>query len=250
MSSTNKTTNYQLSQFIGTDKPAWLSDYNGDMGKIDTGIHNAQSAATAADGKATANTSAIGTLSSLTTTAKTNLVSAINEVNTTAGTAVNTASTAAGNASQAKNEADALAAYLTMSSISQVGSDKYVPSAGTVNTGKSSVTVSTNSTASLGKVYGSIRFTAPTAETAYTITLNIDSGIHPDADFSITPAGLGFEITASSVGLQYGKIITLVFKPNGNIQINFYCDRAGDHMLNLWPCLYFFKDFGDVEPTA
>lgn len=45
MGSTNKTTNYELSQFIGTDKPAWLQDYNGDMQKIDTGIHNAKTAA-------------------------------------------------------------------------------------------------------------------------------------------------------------------------------------------------------------
>lgn len=40
MSSTNKTANYELSQFIGSDKPAWLIDYNGDMSKIDTAIHN------------------------------------------------------------------------------------------------------------------------------------------------------------------------------------------------------------------
>ena len=35
MSSTNKTTNYKLSQYIGTDKPTYLGDYNGDMLKID-----------------------------------------------------------------------------------------------------------------------------------------------------------------------------------------------------------------------
>lgn len=35
MSSTNKTTNYNLSQYIGTDKPTYLGDYNGDMLKID-----------------------------------------------------------------------------------------------------------------------------------------------------------------------------------------------------------------------
>lgn len=40
MASTNKTTNYQLSQFTGTDKPAWLGDYNQDMSKIDTGMKN------------------------------------------------------------------------------------------------------------------------------------------------------------------------------------------------------------------
>ena len=36
MGSTNKTSNYELSQFLGSDKPAWLLDYNGDMLKIDT----------------------------------------------------------------------------------------------------------------------------------------------------------------------------------------------------------------------
>ena len=41
MSSTNKTDNYQLSQFVGTDIPSILNDYNGDMRKIDTAIHNA-----------------------------------------------------------------------------------------------------------------------------------------------------------------------------------------------------------------
>lgn len=39
MSSTNKTTNYELSQFTQTDKPAWLGDYNLDMSKIDSALH-------------------------------------------------------------------------------------------------------------------------------------------------------------------------------------------------------------------
>lgn len=48
MSSTNKTTNYKLSQYIGTDKPTYLGDYNGDMLKIDTQMKaNAESAANA-----------------------------------------------------------------------------------------------------------------------------------------------------------------------------------------------------------
>ena len=38
MSSTNKTTNYNLSQFIGTDVPSYLGDYNSDMNKIDKAI--------------------------------------------------------------------------------------------------------------------------------------------------------------------------------------------------------------------
>lgn len=48
MSSTNKTTNYKLSQYIGTDKPTYLGDYNSDMLKIDTQLKaNADSASNA-----------------------------------------------------------------------------------------------------------------------------------------------------------------------------------------------------------
>ncbi len=86
MGSTNLTPNYELSQFIGTDKPAWLQDYNGDMLKIDTGIagaktaaDNAQSAADGAQGDATT------------------ALNDIANINTELGTIENTLSTATGN---------------------------------------------------------------------------------------------------------------------------------------------------------
>ena len=55
MASTTKTTNLELSQFVGTDKPAWLTDYNGDMQKIDDGYKKLEdaNAATQADLDAT-----------------------------------------------------------------------------------------------------------------------------------------------------------------------------------------------------
>lgn len=49
MSSTNKTSHYDLSQYIGTDKPTYLGDYNSDMSKIDAGIHSAVETATTAN---------------------------------------------------------------------------------------------------------------------------------------------------------------------------------------------------------
>ena len=68
MGATNHTTNYSLSQFEPTDKPAWLQDYNGDMTKIDVGINTAQLAADSAqltantaDGKADSANGAIST---------------------------------------------------------------------------------------------------------------------------------------------------------------------------------------------
>lgn len=114
MASTNKTTHYELSQYVSSDKPTYLVDYNGDMAKIDTGINaakttadtastaatNAQTAAegaqntantavtnaAAADTKATTANTNIGTLANLTTTEKQTIVGAINEVNTKANT--------------------------------------------------------------------------------------------------------------------------------------------------------------------
>ena len=51
MASTNKTENYDLSQFVGTDHPTWLVDYNGDMTKIDAQLkQNADDIASAAEG--------------------------------------------------------------------------------------------------------------------------------------------------------------------------------------------------------
>lgn len=38
MSHTNETLNYKLPQFVDTDQPTWLGDFNGAMNSIDTGI--------------------------------------------------------------------------------------------------------------------------------------------------------------------------------------------------------------------
>lgn len=66
MSATNNTTYLDLPQFIGTDVPSWLGDFNGAMEKIDTGYNNvdikaAQAASTAnsASSKADINTQSI-----------------------------------------------------------------------------------------------------------------------------------------------------------------------------------------------
>ncbi len=51
MTATNKTANYELSQFVGTDRPTWLGDYNSDMSKIDKQLkQNADDIASATAG--------------------------------------------------------------------------------------------------------------------------------------------------------------------------------------------------------
>ena len=243
MSSTNKTTNYNLSQFIGTDKPAWLTDYNSDMSKIDAGVNTAQSTATGADGKATANATAIGTLSSLTTDAKTNLVAAINEVDANADTAINTASGAAGNASQALTKVNDLAAYLTLSNIVPIAATDVIANAGTINASRTILTLATNNDKSCGKFYGRIVHHA-TSEATYTITLNIDSGIHPSADFTIWPAGQSEKYGDAA---NFGNNVGVTYKTDGKITVQYYATAAGDYQITFWPCLYFFTDFGDKD---
>lgn len=50
MTATKHTANYNLSQFAGTDRPTWLGDYNGDMGKIDAQLKKNADAITSAGG--------------------------------------------------------------------------------------------------------------------------------------------------------------------------------------------------------
>ena len=54
MSSTNKTTNYELSQFVETDKPGWLTDYNSDMRIIDSNLKSVSDVASGASGSLSA----------------------------------------------------------------------------------------------------------------------------------------------------------------------------------------------------
>ena len=86
MASTNKTTNYELSQYIGTDKPTYLGDYNSDMGKIDTALHTNATAISGVGGDISVIEGNIGTMANLETTDKSSLVNAVNEVNTNTST--------------------------------------------------------------------------------------------------------------------------------------------------------------------
>lgn len=87
MSATNHTATIGVSQYIGTDKPTYLSDYNGDMLKIDNAIAadrdsiaTAQNKADGADGKADANAQAIATISDALNNTSNGLVKRVTDV--------------------------------------------------------------------------------------------------------------------------------------------------------------------------
>ena len=238
MSSTNKTTNYELSQFVGSDKPAWLADYNNDMSKIDAGMKDNADAASVADGKAVTNATNIGTLANLNTSAKTDIVSAVNEVYTTAGTADGTAQAAATAANGAKTEADALTRYLA---ITQTGKISPAVTGGTIGN-INDVYYALNADGTLGKVYGRLRFTVNTTGTV-TITLPV-SPLSTEAQFTI--AGACF-YTEYGTAWDIINARDMVVNTNGNCVVTFSGFPVGSS-VTMWlpPCLYFFTDFGDV----
>lgn len=104
--STNKTTNYELPQFIGTDKPTWLGDFNEAMADIDAGMHenatdiasmksdvtNAVATASQASQDVTTLTGTVNTLSGTVTSVQTTA----NNAQSTANSALNVANSKIG----------------------------------------------------------------------------------------------------------------------------------------------------------
>ena len=101
MSYTNRTPNFDLPQWIGTDKPTFLGDFNSAFSAIDTAMKNNEDAAAAAVGTANA-------ASATATSANTNANTALNTANT-AKTSADAATAAAASATTTANAAQTTA---------------------------------------------------------------------------------------------------------------------------------------------
>lgn len=248
MSATNHTTNYNLPQFIGTDKPTWLTDVNGALNTIDTQMKaNADSATSASTSATTANTN-IGTLANLETTAKTDAVSAINEVNTKAGNAQSTANTAVSDASNAqttanlaKTEADALASFVNINSYTNWNrSSDFNRTQGTGSIAWCSITVAKNSDGSLCKIYGGLTIDGVSAGGCI-FKLIRDTGLRPTNRITVNP--LGFAIS----GGRTSAMVSCYINTDGTLEFEFY-GSTGQNSVTIFPCVLWVKDFGDT-PT-
>lgn len=96
MSSTNKTTNLELSQFLGSDSPKWLTDYNADMEKIDAGYQTVKAQADATDLVVGGHTSSISTLQDTVTSQGTAITGLRTDVTANSGS-INTINSLIGN---------------------------------------------------------------------------------------------------------------------------------------------------------
>lgn len=224
MSHTNTTANYNLPQFVGTDKPSWLTDVNGAMSSIDTQMK----------ANADANTTTAGDLTTLAgrvTTAEGNIATQ----GSTLQTVSNVASSASATATNAQNTANDLARYLTLNTFASS-----TVSSNNGNITDNNVMNATNADGTVGKVYG--RFLVhPTASTSTTITIN--TNFRPSEQITINGVGLIQDTASKDVNP-----VSLVVNPNGNVTITIgasWYNKEGIIILNA--CLLFLTNFGDVE---
>lgn len=244
MSHTNSTTNYNLPQFIGTDKPTWLTDVNGAMSAIDAQMKlNADSATTAGTSATTANTN-IGTIANLNTTAKTDLVSAVNEVNTGLGTVSGVASGASSTATSAKTKADNLETYLTFTDFNDVSS-AYTTSGLSVS--NVNMNCATNASGTVAKIYGSCEFNVTNASGG-SITFN--TAMRPASQLTINGACFvcKYDYTQNGVRVfNYSYTVATDGKVTLTLPASFY-NLSGS--LNFMACVLFLTDFGDSPIPA
>ena len=227
-SSTNKTEYYELSQYVASDKPTYLVDYNDDMEAIDTAIHGAKTQAdlgvtnagiaqtTAENAQTTANTavtnastaqttadsntSKIGNLANLATINKSDLVSAISEVKNE-------------NSSQAQDiqENTENIAKFNLSNVTRYASNQMTIDSGSINA-VSYINVATNNDGSIAKIYGTIIHTKSTAGNAL-ITIT-GTNLRPSEEITIN-GGIVTQLANSTIYTS-----DIIIKPNGTLQFS------------------------------
>lgn len=189
MSSTNKTVTIELSQYIGTDKPTYLSDYNGDMLKIDTAI------ATDRNGIATAQNTADGAVNSIGTlnTAVGNLNDEINAAGTglaarvtTAEGSINTITSLIGNGEPTTQDKTLIGA------INELAAEIIVP---------------TTQTKSLGIAATSVEFDVPTSGN-YIIDFYCSDG----SNYTAIDASVSGKVTLTYEAAAYARTVICVIK--------------------------------------
>lgn len=247
MASTNKTTNYELSQYIGTDKPTYLSDYNGDMYKIDAQMKvNADNVATAissaSTATSTANTanstasSALSTAQSASSTANSASTTATN-AQTTANSALSTATTAQTTANQVATDLSAFEQKLNFTHFDSYPiADITVPS-GTKESG--TLTVASNDDGTVAKIYGQISINGGNVSNSFSFSTRL----RPESEITINGICIVACKNTSNI-LQTINQSPVTIATNGTVTVP-YNTVGGQSRYFLIACVLFLKDFGD-----
>ena len=254
MASTNKTTNYELSQYVGTDKPTYLSDYNGDMYKIDAQMKtNADNISTAMSSistvTSTANT-ALSTAQSAESTAN-SASSTASSASTTAGNAQSTANSALSTATTAQSTANQVATDLNtfenkfnFTDFEEYGTDDVTA---TYCTYGGTLKVATNSDGSIGKIYGRVVLTGTSS--GNNPTFSFTSNLRPTSEITINSLGIvAPEVSGAQRPLD---IMNVTIATNGTVTVSSNYSGTGGvngavYRVMFFPCVLFMTDFGDI----
>lgn len=277
MSSTNKTPNYNLSQFTADDKPAWLGDYNSDMQKIDTqmkanatkadsaestannanqtasdALEASKEAKTLASGASTNASTALSTAQSANTKAEESATKSQNAMDTAssasgnASAALSMAQTANTNASKALNGLEKFNLKNQMIFNTSTGNIVNEEHAGNDFT-NSGVTLAYNDSGDVFKLYGSIQIKNPDVGT-YTYKVKLMSTpLRPSKDIKIINAG----IVLYDTRLDKVDLTSFTVKTNGDIIVEGWCTTTAnqDIRLILFNELYILQAFEQSEVT-
>ena len=273
MSSTNKTPNYELPQFVANDVPSWLGDFNQAMSKIDTQMKandsKAQSAETNAENANSSATQALETANQANTTANganTNATNALSLATTAndnastakqnAATAVSTANSASGNASSAlsmaqnantnANKALNGLEKFNLSNSQIISQSGIIGQTNIAQVNESTINIISDSTNEVFKLYGNIK---ATASASGTVEVSIQSNLRPNEEITIINAGICLYNTESHMDT-----VNMTIQTNGIIKFTSWLNPAylGDKTFKmvLLNCLYFLDAFeqSDVTP--
>ena len=256
MSATNHTTNYELPIFVGSDKPAWLVDWNGAMTAIDTAIHQAEGKADQAGTDIGGIESSISTINS--TLASLNGAVSQLRTDTNANTgSINTITSLIGNGEPTTTDKTLIGAINELNAIAHdLGLTAHTGSLTlTANSAYGSITsddrslvkYAFNDDKSLGKIYGGIYFMTSASMTApWTKIVTLSSNDIPEIDASYyIEIGSGFVKRGDNA--MAGVSFRLKFNTDKTIDLEMYggTDSGSYIPISLPPCLYILKDFGD-----
>lgn len=250
MSATNHTTNYELPIFIGTDKPAWLVDWNGAMNAIDTAIKQAE---TKADSAGTDIGSIQGDIVTI-NGALTTLNGAVSQLrlDTNANTgSINTITELIGNGTPTTTDKTIIGA------INEINSEVYdfnlsqktvalTSTHGTFTV--EDISALLNSAGSVGKVYGNIKLSVTSDIPADSAIATIEiTGLDTQEAYDIKGYQMGFYRSTSDYASD---LVYLHFNVGNTVEIRrpntvTYSATTQTIWVNLPPCLLFLKDLGD-----
>lgn len=240
MGATNKTTYYELPQYVQSDKPSYLGDFNGAMNTIDSAIHT-NAINIGINGTAIENTNTlIGDLSNLKTSVKTSVVNAINENVDSIGDLSNLETIVKTSVTDAINELVEKFDLSDITNFDETDAQRIVISDGEIR--GMTITIATNKDKSICKIYGDIN-TRNNTDGA-TIELTFPTSFVVDNTFIVYPTGLrigAWGETEPSVNT----ITYIRFNQNGTVTLGCKGVGTGNHMMFI-PFLIFIKDFGDI----